>query len=103
MKVKGLMANSNSYLRSLGEKIRKKIRANLGRSDPTTGLSQPDGPQRSRVAHSESVTTLFGSIAPFVPSPFSVARKMLECAELRPGETLYELGSGGGRIVMMAA
>ena len=28
---------------------------------------------------------------------------MLECAELRPGEILYDLGSGDGRIVIMAA
>ncbi len=43
------------------------------------------------------------SIAPFVASPIPVVRKMLECAELKPGETLYDLGSGDGRIVIMAA
>lgn len=44
-----------------------------------------------------------GSIAPFVASPLSVVRKMLEYAELKPGETLYDLGCGDGRIVIMAA
>jgi cyclopropane fatty-acyl-phospholipid synthase-like methyltransferase len=47
--------------------------------------------------------TGMGSIAPFVASPLPVVRKMLEMADLKPGETLYDLGSGDGRIVIMAA
>jgi cyclopropane fatty-acyl-phospholipid synthase-like methyltransferase len=43
------------------------------------------------------------SIAPFVASPLAVVRMMLEYANLKPGETLYDLGSGDGRIVLMAA
>jgi len=43
------------------------------------------------------------SIAPFVASPLTVVRKMLEYADLKPGETLFDLGSGDGRIVIMAA
>ncbi|KON30861.1 hypothetical protein AC482_02600 [miscellaneous Crenarchaeota group-15 archaeon DG-45] len=43
------------------------------------------------------------SLAPFVPSPESVVRKMLEYADLKPGEALYDLGCGDGRIVIMAA
>jgi cyclopropane fatty-acyl-phospholipid synthase-like methyltransferase len=46
---------------------------------------------------------LSNSIAPFVPTPPSVVMKMLECAELRVGEALYDLGSGDGRIVIIAA
>lgn len=42
-------------------------------------------------------------MAPYVASPMSVVRKMLESAELKPGETLYDLGSGDGRIAIMAA
>ncbi len=42
-------------------------------------------------------------IAPFVASPVPVVRQMLILAELRPGETLYDLGSGDGRAVIMAA
>jgi len=44
-----------------------------------------------------------GSIAPFVASPVSVVRKMLEYAELKQDERLYDLGCGDGRIVIMAA
>ncbi|TET72576.1 methyltransferase domain-containing protein [Candidatus Bathyarchaeota archaeon] len=43
------------------------------------------------------------SIAPFVASPVSVVRKMLECVDLKPGERVYDLGCGDGRIVIMAA
>ena len=42
-------------------------------------------------------------IAPFVASPTPVVRQMLIIAELKPGETLYDLGSGDGRAVIMAA
>ena len=42
-------------------------------------------------------------IAPFVATPTPVVRQMLILAELRPGEVLYDLGSGDGRAVIMAA
>ena len=43
------------------------------------------------------------SLAPYVVSPQHVVDLMLEMADLKPGETLYDLGSGEGRIVIMAA
>jgi len=42
-------------------------------------------------------------IAPFVATPTPVVRQMLLLAELKPGEKLYDLGSGDGRTVIMAA
>ncbi|RLI37686.1 hypothetical protein DRO55_00810 [Candidatus Bathyarchaeota archaeon] len=42
-------------------------------------------------------------ISPFVASPFPVIRRLLTLAELKPGEILYDLGSGDGRTVIMAA
>ncbi|MGQ9460407.1 MAG: SAM-dependent methyltransferase [Candidatus Bathyarchaeaceae archaeon] len=42
-------------------------------------------------------------IAPYVASPMPVVRQMLVLAELKPGETFYDLGSGDGRTVIMAA
>ena len=42
-------------------------------------------------------------LAPFVATPTSVVRQMLILAELKPGEVLYDLGSGDGRAVIMAA
>jgi predicted RNA methylase len=42
-------------------------------------------------------------IAPFVPSPIPVIQHMLQLAELKPGEVLFDLGAGDGRTVIMAA
>ncbi len=42
-------------------------------------------------------------IAPFVGSPLPVVRQMLTLAELKPGEVIYDLGSGDGRVVITAA
>ncbi len=42
-------------------------------------------------------------LAPPVPSPQNVVVKMLEAAALKPGETLYDLGSGDGRVLVTAA
>jgi predicted RNA methylase len=42
-------------------------------------------------------------IAPFVPSPVPVIQRMLQLAELKPGEVLFDLGAGDGRSVIMAA
>jgi precorrin-6B methylase 2 len=43
------------------------------------------------------------SLAPFVSTPQSVVEKMLEMAKLKPGETLYDLGCGDGRVLVAAA
>jgi len=40
---------------------------------------------------------------PFVPSPMHVVNKMLEVAEIKKGDILYDMGSGDGRIVIEAA
>ena len=42
-------------------------------------------------------------IAPFVATPLPVVRHMLTLADLKPGETFYDLGAGDGRTVIMAA
>jgi predicted RNA methylase len=42
-------------------------------------------------------------IAPFVPSPMPVVRRMIELAELKPREIFFDLGAGDGRTVIMAA
>ena len=43
------------------------------------------------------------SLAPDVRSPQNVVERMLEMANLKPGETVYDLGSGDGRVLVMAA
>src|SRR6476646_5078909 len=42
-------------------------------------------------------------IAPYFPTPQSIVDKMLQLGELKAGEKMYDLGSGDGRIVIMAA
>lgn len=40
---------------------------------------------------------------PFVPTPMEVVDRMLELAEIKRGDVVYDLGSGDGRIVIRAA
>ncbi len=47
-----------------------------------------------------AVTLFFGS--PWVPTPRGRAQRMLEFAGFRPGETLLDLGSGDGAILLCA-
>jgi predicted RNA methylase len=42
-------------------------------------------------------------VVPFVPTPTKVAERMLELAKVTPNDVVYDLGSGDGRIVIMAA
>jgi SAM-dependent methyltransferase len=40
---------------------------------------------------------------PFVPTPPEVVDRMLEMAQVKSGDVIYDLGSGDGRIVIQAA
>src|SRR5688572_20974089 len=42
-------------------------------------------------------------LAPFVTTPHELVDRMLELAEIKSGDILYDLGSGDGRIVITAA
>jgi cyclopropane fatty-acyl-phospholipid synthase-like methyltransferase len=42
-------------------------------------------------------------LAPYYPTPQIVVEKMLELGGLKAGEKMFDLGSGDGRIVIMAA
>ena len=42
-------------------------------------------------------------LSSYAGTPLPVVEKMLELAQLRPEETLYDLGSGDGRILITAA
>lgn len=39
----------------------------------------------------------------YVPTPQTIVDKMLEMAEIKPGDVLYDLGCGDGRIMVTAA
>lgn len=42
-------------------------------------------------------------LAPYFPTPHTVVEKMLRLAGVKASDTVYDLGSGDGRIVVMAA
>jgi protein-L-isoaspartate O-methyltransferase len=42
-------------------------------------------------------------LAPYYPTPETIVEKMLRFGEVKPGEKVYDLGSGDGRIIIMAA
>src|SRR6266851_5022093 len=42
-------------------------------------------------------------LAPYYPTPLTVVERMLKLGDLKPGEKMFDLGSGDGRIVIMAA
>ena len=42
-------------------------------------------------------------LAPFYPTPETIVEKMLQLGGLKAGEKMFDLGSGDGRIVIMAA
>jgi predicted RNA methylase len=43
------------------------------------------------------------TLAPSFPTPQEVVERMLTLAQVKPGETVYDLGCGDGRIVITAA
>jgi precorrin-6B methylase 2 len=43
------------------------------------------------------------SLGPAVPTPQMIVERMLTAGRVKPGEMVYDLGSGDGRIVIMAA
>ncbi len=42
-------------------------------------------------------------LAPYYPTPETVVERMLKLGGLKPGEKMYDLGSGDGRVIIMAA
>jgi protein-L-isoaspartate O-methyltransferase len=44
-----------------------------------------------------------GKLAPYYPTPETIVLKMLQLGGLKAGEKMFDLGSGDGRIVILAA
>jgi protein-L-isoaspartate O-methyltransferase len=42
-------------------------------------------------------------LAPYYPTPLAIVEKMLDLGGLKAGEKMFDLGSGDGRIAIMAA
>jgi ubiquinone/menaquinone biosynthesis C-methylase UbiE len=43
------------------------------------------------------------NLAPYIPTPQLLVERMLEAGHVKPGDVVYDLGSGDGRIVITAA
>lgn len=43
------------------------------------------------------------NLGPYVPTPQTIVERMLEAGHVKPGDMVYDLGSGDGRIVITAA
>ena len=43
------------------------------------------------------------NLAPYIPTPEIIVMRMLEAGHVKPDDVVYDLGSGDGRIVIMAA
>jgi protein-L-isoaspartate O-methyltransferase len=43
------------------------------------------------------------NLGPAIPTPQVLVERMLEAGRVKPGETVYDLGSGDGRVVITAA
>lgn len=111
-----LLLSSVTWAQSLPEVVRKQ-RAQKGppaksnrvytndNLPRTGGLStpgaEPVAQPGDKTEKSEKPTG--ESLAPFVPSPEVVVMRMLQIAEVGPGDTVYDLGCGDGRILIMAA
>jgi predicted RNA methylase len=55
---------------------------------------------------SPAVAQKFGTaenLAPYIPTPQLIVERMLEAGHVKAGDTVYDLGSGDGRIVITAA
>ena len=57
----------------------------------------------TRYARAQDTDWQSKKIVPYVPTDQDVVEKMLELAEVKKGDVVYDLGSGDGRIVVTAA
>jgi ubiquinone/menaquinone biosynthesis C-methylase UbiE len=43
------------------------------------------------------------NLAPYIPTPQAVVEKMLEAGHIKPGDVVFDLGAGDGRVIITAA
>ena len=69
----------------------------------SSGLVSRSGWLATRAAAQSQDDVESKKIVPYVPTPQEVVDKMLELAQVKKGDVVYDLGSGDGRIVVTAA
>ncbi|MPZ77406.1 MAG: hypothetical protein GEU77_12875 [Deltaproteobacteria bacterium] len=55
------------------------------------------------VNNCSSVAVWTDGEVPFVPTPVEVVDRMLKVARIKPGDVVYDVGSGDGAIIIRAA
>src|SRR5438105_11363181 len=55
------------------------------------------------IANGCSIPVWTSGEVPFVPTPIDVNDRMLEMAQVKSGDVIYDIGSGDGRIIIQAA
>ena len=79
-----------------------------GQIGTQNGAREITGKKIEAAAPAQAIETIIKPMARqpdviFVPTPQKVVDKMLELAEVKPGDVVYDLGCGNGRIVVTAA
>jgi hypothetical protein len=82
------------YVFLAGENV-KIVPIKLPPVTPVKGIPIPRRDRPGRVAEND--------LAPFHPTPQEIVDQVLELAQLKKGERLFDLGSGDGRVVVTAA
>ncbi len=72
-------------------------------STKAAGFLQQEESSRKHAVLAAKIDEDSPYIAPYVPTPQEVVDRMLELAEVRDGDVVYDLGLGDGRIVITAA
>lgn len=108
-----LLFDAGAAAQSLGEVARreqanKSTRRKARRVYTTDDFVRPEPPVPASGAApastaADSKPKEHFRLAPFVPTPEFVVEKMLEVAGVGPDDTVYDLGCGDGRILIMAA
>ena len=102
-----LLFPAGGWGQSLGElarreQARQKPRAKRVYTDEDFRRDRTPGPAAESAKSGEQPTPGV-RLAPFVPSPEWLVERMLEMAEVNAADTVYDLGCGDGRIMIIAA
>lgn len=66
-------------------------------------VSAPSARAQAAAPQAAEAAKPIEKLAPYFPTPPLIVERMLQAGELKAGEKMFDLGSGDGRIVIMAA
>jgi outer membrane protein assembly factor BamB/protein-L-isoaspartate O-methyltransferase len=102
-----VIAGGRMYVRDNEHLLCYDLRADRPYAAPQPRLTKlnlpPSLADKSRTVRPTTPAAPRQPAAIFVPTPYDVIAKMLELADVKPADTVFDLGSGDGRIVIAAA